>query len=208
MARKTKEEAEKTRQLLLQKAADVFLEKGIVAATLQDVAEAAGMTRGAVYWHFKNKADLLKGFLVATIDPIFELMIAEKEKIDDSETAVGTLRGIMRAILLAPAKNEETKRAFQILFHYYSYRYIPELDESIKEYFDCSKMNIFDELIKEAQEKGEVRADISVETLVFSCKSFLEGCMSGWLDPSHDVNLPLADEVDNLLDIYLSGIKA
>ncbi len=60
MARKTKEEAEKTRGALLDAALDVFYEKGFVRATLDDIARAAGLTRGAIYWHFKDKAALLE----------------------------------------------------------------------------------------------------------------------------------------------------
>ena len=58
-AHATKEEAEKTRQAILDAALDVFYAKGYSAATLNDVAKKAGVTRGAVYWHFKDKADLL-----------------------------------------------------------------------------------------------------------------------------------------------------
>lgn len=59
MARKTKEEAARTRVQILETALVVFAEKGFARATLQDIAERAGFTRGAVYWHFKDKVDLL-----------------------------------------------------------------------------------------------------------------------------------------------------
>lgn len=55
MARKTKEEALETRQNILNAALDVFYLKGVRQSSLEDIAEAAGVTRGAVYWHFKNK---------------------------------------------------------------------------------------------------------------------------------------------------------
>lgn len=58
MARKSREEAEQTRRRLLDVALEVFDEKGYSATTLQQIAERAGFTRGAVYWHFQNKADL------------------------------------------------------------------------------------------------------------------------------------------------------
>lgn len=59
MARKTKEEALATRCQLLDAAQSVFCEKGVSHTSLHEVATAAGLTRGAVYWHFENKADLL-----------------------------------------------------------------------------------------------------------------------------------------------------
>ncbi|MGR5065525.1 TetR family transcriptional regulator [Photobacterium sp. DNB22_13_2] len=59
MARKSKEEAEQTRLLLLDTAMKVFSQKGLNKATLAGIAAEAGLTRGAIYWHFKDKADLL-----------------------------------------------------------------------------------------------------------------------------------------------------
>ncbi len=59
MARKTKEEALATRCQLLDAAQSVFCDKGVSHTSLHEVASAAGLTRGAVYWHFENKADLL-----------------------------------------------------------------------------------------------------------------------------------------------------
>jgi TetR/AcrR family acrAB operon transcriptional repressor len=56
--RRTKEEAAVTRATLLKTALAVFSVKGYAAATLDDVAKAAKVTRGAIYWHFKSKADL------------------------------------------------------------------------------------------------------------------------------------------------------
>jgi hypothetical protein len=58
MARKTKEEADKTRHLLLDAAEHLFWEQGVSKTTLASIAEYAGLTRGAIYWHFDNKADL------------------------------------------------------------------------------------------------------------------------------------------------------
>ncbi|AGP37909.1 hypothetical protein BE04_28225 [Sorangium cellulosum] len=56
--RRTKEEAAATREQILDAALLVFGRKGYSAATLQDVAAEAGLTRGAVYWHFKGKVEL------------------------------------------------------------------------------------------------------------------------------------------------------
>ena len=58
MARKTKAEAYQTRLRIIEAARKVFHECGISRSTLGQVAQAAGLTRGAVYWHFDNKAAL------------------------------------------------------------------------------------------------------------------------------------------------------
>lgn len=56
--RRTKEDAELTRQSLLRAATKVFSRKGYAATRLEDIAEAARVTRGAIYHHFGGKAEL------------------------------------------------------------------------------------------------------------------------------------------------------
>ncbi|MCL2524680.1 MAG: TetR family transcriptional regulator [Betaproteobacteria bacterium] len=58
MARKTKEEAEKTRKDIIDAARRVFHQCGVGRSTLDGIARAAGVTRGAIYWHFADKAAL------------------------------------------------------------------------------------------------------------------------------------------------------
>lgn len=58
MARRTKEEAQATREAILEAAAKVFVDKGVAKATLDAIAKEAGVTRGAIYWHFKNKLEV------------------------------------------------------------------------------------------------------------------------------------------------------
>ena len=58
--RKTKTEAQKTCQHLLDAALEVFWRDGVTRASLQAIAQEAGVTRGALYWHFKNKEDLFE----------------------------------------------------------------------------------------------------------------------------------------------------
>ena len=54
MVRKTKEEAEQTRKDILNAARIVFHECGVSRSSLEKIAKAAGVTRGAIYWHFKD----------------------------------------------------------------------------------------------------------------------------------------------------------
>ncbi len=58
MARQTKERAEQTREAILDAATQIFFRRGVARSSLEDVAKSAGVTRGAVYWHFRDKLDL------------------------------------------------------------------------------------------------------------------------------------------------------
>lgn len=55
-----------TRQSILDAAVQVFLEHGFQYSAIQDVADRAGVTRGAVYWHFRNQLDMLEALLDVT----------------------------------------------------------------------------------------------------------------------------------------------
>ncbi|SDP49817.1 TetR family transcriptional regulator [Desulforhopalus singaporensis] len=73
MARKTKEEALKTREAILNAAIELFFAHGIARTSLSDIASEAKVTRGAIYWHFKNKEDLVEALweqLLALFEPI------------------------------------------------------------------------------------------------------------------------------------------
>jgi TetR/AcrR family acrAB operon transcriptional repressor len=70
MARRTKEEALATQAQLLDAAERVFAEKGVSRTSLQDIAQAAGVTRGAIYWHFTNKADLFNAMMARITLPM------------------------------------------------------------------------------------------------------------------------------------------
>lgn len=56
--RKTKEQAEQTRQKILNAARKMFFQNGVAKTSLEHIAKEAGVTRGAIYWHFKDKTAL------------------------------------------------------------------------------------------------------------------------------------------------------
>jgi TetR/AcrR family acrAB operon transcriptional repressor len=60
MARKTKAEAALTRHRIVESARQVFSRAGVTNTSLEEIAQEAGVTRGAVYWHFRDKADLFR----------------------------------------------------------------------------------------------------------------------------------------------------
>ena len=72
MARKTREEALATRENILDAALACFHENGVAGTTLATIGERAGYSRGAVYWHFKNKSEVLEAMIRRTHMPFLE----------------------------------------------------------------------------------------------------------------------------------------
>lgn len=75
MARRTREDAAVTRARILASAQQLIRERGLHCVTLDDVARAIGMTRGAVYAHFRSRAELL-GALLSCAEADFAARLA------------------------------------------------------------------------------------------------------------------------------------
>jgi TetR/AcrR family acrAB operon transcriptional repressor len=82
MVRKTKEDAELTRKRIINAAREVFLTRGVSRSTLEHIATQAEVTRGAVYWHFKNKTEIFHAIREQVLLPLIDRM-------DDSLTLEG-----------------------------------------------------------------------------------------------------------------------
>ncbi|GAA3900604.1 efflux system transcriptional repressor NalD [Halomonas cibimaris] len=116
MARKTKAEAAATREALLDAAEDMFMAHGVARTSLDQIARHAGMTRGAVYWHFKNKADLFHAMLQRVRLPFEELV----DKLDDTTVDQQPLEAVRLACLSGFIHLEQPRyrRVHAILLHH------------------------------------------------------------------------------------------
>ena len=74
MVRKTKEDAELTRQRIIDAAREVFLVRGVSKSTLEHIATQAEVTRGAVYWHFKDKTEIFHALRNQVFLPLIDRM--------------------------------------------------------------------------------------------------------------------------------------
>ena len=68
--RRTKAEAEQTRHDILKAALILFDEQGYVQTSLSDIARKAEVTRGAIYWHFENKEQIVAALAQVQFDDL------------------------------------------------------------------------------------------------------------------------------------------
>jgi TetR/AcrR family acrAB operon transcriptional repressor len=123
MARCTKENALATRHRLLDAAESVFAEMGVSRTTLQGIAQAAGVSRGAIYWHFKNKADLFNAMMERTTFPMDEALHQIGKNAGLEPLAV-LCYAILRAVRKI-ASDERTRSIFEIAT--FKVEYVDEL---------------------------------------------------------------------------------
>lgn len=123
MVRRTKEDASATRSGLIDAAEQVFCEKGVSGASLSDIAQAAGATRGAIYWHFRDKVDLFSAMMDRVTLPL-EQGFGELE-CSTCADPVARLRAVLALVLHGVATDERTRRVFEIAL--YKVEYVGEL---------------------------------------------------------------------------------
>ena len=113
--RRTKEEAEKTRGAILVAAEHLFLENGVAHTSLEQIARAAGVTRGAVYWHFQNKAHLFHEMLSQVRLPQEQMI--ERLGGCNGQDSMLSLRDLCLEAIVNLARDEQRQRIFNILLH-------------------------------------------------------------------------------------------
>ncbi|GAB2539364.1 MAG: TetR family transcriptional regulator [Giesbergeria sp.] len=119
MARRTKADAQATRNALLDAAERLFEEKGVSRTSLNDIAVAAGATRGAIYWHFKDKADLFNAMMERATLPMEQLLTGTGPDAPPASMQVvcdAMLEGLRRI-----ASDAQLRRVMQIAIHRVEY---------------------------------------------------------------------------------------
>ncbi len=113
MARKTKEDTQATREGILDAAESCFHEHGVARTTLEMIGARAGYTRGAVYWHFKNKIEVLVGVIERVRLPFMQEL--DRAATETRNTPVLDLRSVMLASLTDLAQDERLRKTMEIM---------------------------------------------------------------------------------------------
>lgn len=112
MARCTKEQAQATRDHLLDAAEREFAQRGVSRTALMDIAQAAGVSRGAIYWHFKNKADLFNAMMERITLPMEQAL--QHIALDAQSDPLDDLTAAMLNALQSIETDERTRRVFEV----------------------------------------------------------------------------------------------
>lgn len=202
MARKTKEEATATRSGLIDAAEMVFLEKGVSRASLGDIAQAAGASRGAIYWHFKDKVDLFNAMMERVCLPLEQGSNAfESSPCPDP---VQRLRAVLALVLRMVSTDERTRRVFEIAL--YRVEYVTELS-GVRERHVAASDAFTRQLARDfeiaAEMQGVVLPMTAMEAAI-GLHALFNGLMQNWILNDGAFDLLGVGLVST--DAYLSGL--
>ena len=198
--RKTKAETLKTRSNILKSAMKVFLKKGYSEASLKEIAKTAGYTRGALYWHFEDKREILE-VLVSKYHDRF--LYKQDEILCSALDPIQKIREIININFLALYRDKEFRDFIELTW------FKTEIDQhagllqgkvAITKIFNDS----ITELFKDASQECLIKEEIDPEIAALTITSLINGIYRGFFVIPAKLK---AEEVGmSLIDNYLNQI--
>lgn len=203
MARKTKQQALETRQHILDVALRLFSQQGVSSTSLAEIAKAAGVTRGAIYWHFKNKSDLFSEIWELSESSIGELELEYQAKFPDDPLSV--LREILVYILEATVTEERRRLLMEIIFHKCEFVGEMAVVQQAQRNLCVESYDRIEQTLRHCIAAKMLPADLLTRRAAIIMRGYISGLMESWLfaPQAFDLKKEARDYVTVLLEMYL-----
>ncbi len=162
MARRSREEAFETREKILESALDTMSSQSFSSVSMSGIAEKIGLSKGAVYWHFKNRSDLLVHLLenlAARVDNELKIDGGILDSLDD-------LRRFLKNRMEKAARSERFKSMHRLMMR--QYEWPEEIQEKVRVLVlgkieqEC---DMLEKCLAGLQERGKIRGDVAPRKL-------------------------------------------
>jgi TetR/AcrR family acrAB operon transcriptional repressor len=176
--RRTKEESEQTRRQIISAARRTFARQGVTRTTLEDVARAAGVTRGAIYWHFADKTDLFFAMREQVLLPTIDTGYASSA--GDSADPLGSAERFLRGVI-ASLDDAAARETFRIMT--FKCEYVGELGRELdRQRTRCSELTgKLAQVYQRARRAGQLRPGLTPRLAASATCGFLIGLVRMWL---------------------------
>jgi len=204
MARKTKQEALETRERILDAAELLFQRSGVSRTSLQDIASQAQLTRGAIYWHFKDKAEMFNAMMERATMPLEQAMDSAAEARPDAP--LEQMRWGLLNAFHSTMHNERTRRVFEIAMH--RVEYVDEL-LAVRDRHLTVRNHSLDEIeqgFKRAVSLGQLPVGVRTRIAAVALLSIADGLIQNWiLDPTAFDLMEVGQET---IEAFLNSLQA
>ncbi len=204
MARRTKEEALATRHRILDAAELLFERCGVSRTSLNDIAAAADVTRGAIYWHFKDKADLFNAMMERATMPLEEGLASDCGCLAGDDPLAFILRRSVEVLRLT-ATDPSMRRVLEISMH--KVEYVDELlgvrDRQLQGRDEC--LGEVERAFKLAMGRGILERKLPPRSAALGLHALIDGLARNWLlDPAAFDLVKVGKQV---IGTYVEGMK-
>lgn len=202
MARKTKQQAEETRLHLLDVAIRLFSQRGVSATSLADIAQAAGVTRGAIYWHFKNKLDLFNAIWQLSKSNINR--VEERLQVQYPDDPLTVLREILVYVLEVTVRDERRRLMLEIMYH--KCEYVGEMDSvrQARRELCMEDYQRIEQRLEHCIAAGQLPASLKRHRAAVLMRVYINGLLENWLLVPDNINLrqEARDYINLLFEMY------
>ena len=179
MPRRTKEDAACTRRQIIEAARQIFAQRGVSRTTLEQIAQAAGVTRGAIYWHFKDKTELFFAMRDQVKLPLLDG--TQDSLLGVTSDPLSDIEQFLLAWLETLGEDTAARQTFEIIN--FKCEYVDEFGQVGRQTLSrCQEL--VDNLTRTyqlAQDKGLLRADLNPRLAGLQTYLFMTGLVRLWL---------------------------
>jgi TetR/AcrR family acrAB operon transcriptional repressor len=204
MARRTKEDALATRDSILDAAEQLFVKQGVSGTTLQHIASAAGVTRGAIYWHFLDKGAMFNAMMERVKMPLESAL----QLLDQANAAepLDALREYIMCVFRVTVDDPKARRVFEIAT--LKIEFIDELS-AVRErrmQNQTEWMARAENRVREGIANGQVKPDVDPYAVALGLWAMIDGLIRAWvLDPQAFDLVKLGAQI---IDTHLESLRA
>ena len=197
---KKQDRVEFRKEQILQAATTVFARLGFHKARMDDIVEEAGLSKGAVYWYFDSKDEIITTIL----DRFFERELEDFRQISKGDEPIrDRLLKMMRNL---SKEIESIADLMPIIYEFYAVAAREEaIRKTIQGYFN-SHTTLLEDLINAGIDRGEFR-EVSPHDVALSLIALMEGCMLIWILGTLDHDQPDLEKLfETSMDLVLEGL--
>ncbi|WP_426176514.1 TetR family transcriptional regulator [Massilia sp. TWR1-2-2] len=203
MARRTKEDALATRDSILDAAEKLFVKQGVSGTTLQHIATAAGVTRGAIYWHFLDKGAMFNAMMERVKMPLESAMLREEANAADPLEA---LRENVMCVFRVTVTDPKARAVFEIAT--LKLEFTDELN-AVRERRQQNQQAWMDRAearVRQAKANGQVSGDVDPYAVALGLWAIVDGLLRAWLLDQQAFDLAALGA--RIVDTHLRSIRA
>jgi len=199
--RRTKEVAEQTRESILEAAEWVFFEHGVARTTLDQIAQTAAVTRGAIYWHFKNKAELFN----AIVERVRMPMESALYRVLETANTIEDLERVCAKALVEVHTDQRLQRVYTVLLlkceHTEEMSSLIERERTVREKTTDSLTRFFNRL----QKAGSIITDQEPRVLGLALYAYMLGLHIDYLRSPEPYRMP--DDAETLTRYFFAPLQ-
>lgn len=204
MVRRTRADAAATREAILDAAELVFLERGVSRSSLEHIAQRAGVTRGAIYWHFKDKSDLFAAMLDRVRLPMSEIAEAYRQGTGRRDP-LGMLRELCMLALAKLDESETYRNVYSILTN--RCEFAGEVNPAFERQLEIDNENLLkvENDFREAQSLGQLKPDVEPRIATLALYSLMHGIYLSWL--RQPARFDIRADGGAMLQLFFGGLQ-